>query len=195
MARHKEFDKNEALQKAMEVFWRRGYGATSIQDLVEHMGVNRQSIYDTFGDKHSLYLAALDRYREVEGGKMFDLLAETGSVKRALRRLFTGIVEQAVGDGGASQRGCFMGNAMAEMAGRCPKTAAKTCGNLAAAEEALYRALLRGKKTGEIKSGRDLRAVARFLYSSLQGLQVTAKTTQDRKLLGDIAKVTLSVLD
>ena len=75
MARRKEFDRDEALHKAMEVFWSRGYEATSVGDLVEHMGINRQSLYDTFGDKHSLYLAALDRYREVEGRKLFELLS------------------------------------------------------------------------------------------------------------------------
>ncbi len=61
MARQKEFDRDEVLHKAMEVFWTRGYEGTSIQDLVKHMGINRQSIYDTFGDKHSLFLQALDR--------------------------------------------------------------------------------------------------------------------------------------
>ncbi len=70
MARHKEFDQDEALQKAMEAFWARGYEATSMQDLVEHMGINRQSLYDTFGDKHSLFLKALDRYHEVETRKL-----------------------------------------------------------------------------------------------------------------------------
>jgi TetR/AcrR family transcriptional repressor of nem operon len=193
MARHKEFDRDEALQKAMEVFWSRGYEAASIQDLVEHMGINRQSLYDTFGDKHALYLAALDHYREVEGGKMFELLARQGSVKRALRKLFGGVVECAVG--GGQRRGCLMGNAMSEMAGHCSKTADKACGQIAAVEEALYRALLRGRKAGEIKNELNLRAVARYLYSSLQGLQVMAKATRDRKLLADIVQVTLSVLD
>src|SRR2546421_1155785 len=93
MARPKEFDRDEALQKAMEVFWSRGYEAASIQELVKQMGINRQSLYDTFGDKHALYLAALDRYREVEGGKMFELLAGQGSVKRVLRQLFGEVVE------------------------------------------------------------------------------------------------------
>ncbi|MFL6231404.1 MAG: TetR family transcriptional regulator C-terminal domain-containing protein, partial [Pyrinomonadaceae bacterium] len=79
--------------------------------------------------------------------------------------------------------------------GRCPKTADKARRNLAAAEKALHRALVRGRESGEIKNGRDPRAVARFLYSSLQGLQVMAKATQDRKLLGDVVRVTLSVLD
>ena len=193
MARHKEFDRDEALHKAMEVFWSRGYEAASIQDLVKHMGINRQSLYDTFGDKHALYLQSLDRYGEVEGRKVFEVLERPGSVKRLLRQLFQGVVEGALCDG--QRRGCFTGNAMSELAGRCKETAARTCSNTAATEEAFYRALLRGKKDGELKGVRDPRAVARFLCSSLQGLILTAKATQDRKTLDDVVKVTLSVLD
>jgi TetR/AcrR family transcriptional repressor of nem operon len=193
MARHKEFDQDEALRRAMEVFWSRGYEAASVGELVKQMGINRQSLYDTFGDKHSLYLAALDRYREVEGRKMFELLERPGPVKRALRQLFEGVVESSLGAG--ERRGCFVGNATSELAGRCRATAEKACGSMAAAEEALYRALLRGKKGGEIGGGRDLRAVARFLYSSLQGLQLMSKATRDRKTLEDVVRVTLSVLD
>src|SRR3712207_3633301 len=110
MARHKEFDRDEALQRAMEVFWSRGYEAASVGELVKHMGINRQSLYETFGDKHSLYLAALDRYREVEGAKMYGVLEGPGSVKRALRELFEGVIEGALGEGG--RRGCLVGNAM-----------------------------------------------------------------------------------
>lgn len=193
MARHKEFDKDEALQKAMEVFWARGYEAASIQDLVEQMGINRQSLYDTFGDKHALYLQALDRYREVEGRKLFELLERSGSVKKALRQLFETIVEGSLC--AKERRGCFIGNAMSELAGRCPETARKTCSQMMAVEGAFYRALVRGKKAGEIRDRRDLRAVARFLYSSMQGLRLMAKATQDRKTLEDVVRVTLSVLD
>jgi TetR/AcrR family transcriptional regulator, transcriptional repressor for nem operon len=193
MPRHKEFDRDEVLLKAMEVFWMRGYEAASIQDLVEHMGINRQSLYDTFGDKHALYLQSLDRYREVEGRKLFELLERPGSVKKSLRQLFEGVVEGSLCSG--QRRGCFMGNAMSELAGRCKETAARTCTNMTAAEEVFYRALLRGKKDGEFKGVRDARAVARFLYSSLQGLVLMAKSTQDRKTLEDIVKVTLSVVD
>jgi TetR/AcrR family transcriptional repressor of nem operon len=193
MPRHKEFDRDKALHKAMEVFWSRGYSAASVQDLVRHMGINRQSLYDTFGDKHALYLLALDRYREVEGRRMFELLERPGSVKKSLRQLFEGTVEKALCD--EQHRGCFMGNAMSELAGRCKETAAKTCTNIAVAEEAFYRALLRGKKEGELKRVSDPRAVARFLYSSLQGLVLMAKATQDRKTLKDVVKVTLWVLE
>jgi TetR/AcrR family transcriptional repressor of nem operon len=193
MARHKEFDRDEALQKAMEVFWSRGYEAASMQDLVKHMGINRQSLYDTFGDKHTLYLRALDHYREVEGRKVFALLAQPGSVKKSVRQLFEGVVEGSLCD--RERRGCFMGNAMSELAGRCKETAKRTCSNMAATEEAFYRTLLRGRKQGELKHVRDLRAVARFLYSSLQGLSLMAKATQDRKKLDDVVKITLSVLE
>lgn len=193
MARHKEFDRDEVLQRAMEVFWSRGYEAASIQDLVEHMGINRQSLYDTFGDKHALYLQALDRYREVETRKLFELLEQRGSVRKALRQLFGEVVVRSLCDG--ERRGCFMVNATSELASRCKATAARTCSNMDAMENAFYRALVRGKKEGELKGVRDHRAVARFLYCNLQGLVLMAKATQDRKRLEDVVKVTLSVLD
>ncbi len=193
MARPKEFDRDQALHKAMEVFWSRGYEAASIRDLVEHMGINRQSLYDTFGDKHALYLQALDRYQEVETRKVFELLERTPSVKKALRQLFGAVVKGAPCKG--PRRGCFMGNAMSELAGRCEATAARTSRNTAALEGAFFRALSRAKKEGELKSVSDPRAVARFLCSSLQGLMLMAKATHDRTTLADVVKVTLSVIE
>ena len=193
MARHKQFDQDEALLKAMEVFWSRGYEAASIQDLVRHMGINRQSLYDTFGDKHALYLLALERYSEVESRRLIDLLERNGSVKKSLRQLFGEVVEKALGDG--EHRGCFMANATSELAGRCKETASRTCSNMATMEGAFYRALLRAKQKGEIQGVPDPRAMARFFYCALQGLLLMAKARQDRKALDDVVRVTLSVLD
>jgi TetR/AcrR family transcriptional repressor of nem operon len=193
MAREKEFDRDEVLHKAMEVFWSRGYEGASIQDLVNHMGINRQSIYDTFGDKHALFLQALDRYREIQSRKVFEVLERPGLVKRNLRQLFEETVQRALSDEG--RRGCFVGNSMSELAGRCKETAKRTCNSVASAERMFQRAVERGKQQGEFTRVRDPRAVGRFLYSSLQGLFLIAKATRDRKLLNDVVKVTLSVLD
>ena len=193
MARQKEFDRDEVLHKAMEVFWARGYEGTSIQDLVTHMGINRQSIYDTFGDKHTLFLKALDCYREIHAGKVFEVLDRPGSVKRNVRALFQEVVDRAPSE--ESRRGCFVGNAMSELAGRCKETAAKTCNSVASAEKMFEHALRRGKEQGELSGVRDTRAVARFLYANLQGLRLLAKATRDRRLLSDVVKVTLSVLE
>ena len=193
MARQKEFDRDEVLHKAMEVFWTRGYEGASIQDLVKHMGINRQSMYDTFGDKHSLFLEALDRYREIQSRKLFEVLERPGSMKRNLRQLFEEAVARSLSAEG--RRGCFVGNSMSELAGRCKETATRTCNSVASAEKMFQKALQRGKEQGELRRVSDTRAVARFLYSNLQGLLLMAKATRDRKLLNDVVKVTLSVLD
>jgi len=193
MARQKEFDRDEVLHRAMEVFWMRGYEGTSIQDLVKYMGINRQSIYDTFGDKHTLFLQSLDRYREIQSRKVFDVLESPGPVKKNLRQLFEEVVARALSAEG--RRGCFVGNSMCELAGRCKATANRTCNSVASAEKIFRRALERGREQGELPRVRDTRAVARFLYCNLQGLLLLAKATRDRKLLSDVVKVTLSVLD
>ena len=193
MARQKEFDRDEVLHQAMEVFWSRGYEGASIQDLVQHMGVNRQSIYDTFGDKHSLFLEALDRYREIQSRKVFEVLERPGSMKKNLRQLFEEVVARSLSAEG--RRGCFVGNSMSELAGRCKETATRTCNSVASAEKMFQKALQRGKEQGELRRVSDTRAVARFLYSNLQGLLLMAKATRDRRLLNDVVKVTLSVLD
>jgi len=193
MARQKEFDRDEVLHKAMEAFWARGYEGTSIQDLVKHMGINRQSIYDTFGDKHTLFLQALDRYREIQSRRLFEVLERPGSMKNNLRRLFEDAVVRALSEEG--RWGCFVGNSISELAGRCKETATRTCNSVAVAEKMFKRALERGKQQGEFTGVRDSRAVARFLYSSLQGVIMMAKSSRDRRLLNDVVKVTLSVLD
>ena len=193
MARQKEFNRDEALHKAMEVFWARGYEAASLQDLVAHMGINRQSIYDTFGDKHALFLQALDRYRELQRRSLFETLERPGPVKKNIQKLFELVVERSLLKEG--RRGCFVGNAMSEMAGRCRDTAERTRGSVTSAEKAIQRALIRGKQNGEFTAIRDPQAVARFLFSSLQGLLLMAKARPERETLNDIVKVTLSVLD
>jgi TetR/AcrR family transcriptional regulator, transcriptional repressor for nem operon len=192
MARPKEFDREQALQQAMEVFWSRGYEAASIRDLVARMGINRQSLYDTFGDKHALYLQALDRYQEVETRKVFELLAGT-PVKKALRQLFATVIKESPCE--QQRRGCFMGNAMSELAGRCAATAARTSSNMAALEGAFYQALVRGKKKGELTGVRDSHAVARFLCISLQGLMLMVKASHDPRGLSEVVKIILSVVE
>ena len=148
MARQKEFNPDEVLHKAMEVFWRRGYEGASMQDLVKHMGINRQSIYDTFGDKHSLFLQSLDRYREIESRKVFAVLERPGSVKKNLRQLFEEVVSRAVSAEG--RRGCFVGNSMSELAGRCKATADRTCSSVASGGEYTPAGIGARQRTGRI---------------------------------------------
>ncbi|WP_249712669.1 TetR/AcrR family transcriptional regulator, partial [Bacillus cereus] len=87
MARNKDFDEKKALRKAMDLFWEQGYEKTSMQDLVDHMGIHRRSIYDTLGDKHTLLMRALSQYVEIIEGRMKNEVKTELSVKQAIRKL------------------------------------------------------------------------------------------------------------
>ncbi len=192
MARPKEFDYNRVLDKAIEVFWCRGYEATSMQDLVNHMAINRQSIYDTFGDKHALFEAALQRYMEVNTDAMIELLQKSDSVKAAIRQIFESILKEPVE---IQQRGCLVTNTAVELSQLDEEVSQKVEANLTDFEAAIEEALIRGQLNGEIRPELNPKAIARFFVNSQQGLRVTGKVNKDQAALRDVIDVTLSVLD
>jgi TetR/AcrR family transcriptional repressor of nem operon len=177
----------------MTVFWAKGYDATSIEDLVARMGIQRGSLYGAFGDKQALFLAALDRYERVVVRELFEALAAPGSGVEAIRRFFRLRIE-----GSLERRrplGCLLTNSAVELSRRDPDATTKIGTSLAKLEHAFLRALARARAAGEIEATRDLRAVARFLTSSAQGLSVIAKVAPERSVLEDIVAVILSVLE
>jgi len=193
MARPKEFQHDVVLDRAMRAFWSRGYEATSIQHLVDRMGIQRGSLYDTFGDKRTLFFAAIDRYDRVVTGKLLAALDEPASGKDAIRRFFR-LKVQASTDS-RRPRGCLVTNSAAELASRDRGTATKVGAVLTKIEASFNRAVVRAQKAGEIDPTRNARALARFLTSSAQGLSVMAKTFPERAVLEDIVKVTLAALE
>lgn len=198
MARHKEFDEKEALAKAADLFWSRGYEATSVRDLVEHTGVARAGLYNAFGNKHDLFLAALDRYRSTEGPKTAALLYGPGSVKERFARVLEAAIEESCEDGdcqNGERRGCFVVNSAVELAPHDPDIASRVAANASGSEEAFYGVLLRARATGEIPQDRDPRALARFFSNALKGLRVSTRMGTEEAVLRDVIRVTLSVLD
>ena len=190
MARPKAFDRDEALGRALDLFWKQGYEATSIVDLVDHLGIGRQSLYDTFGDKHALYLEALDRYGERYGDHAGRLAAEE-PVRVALRRYLLGVVDAALsGDG----RTCMMVAAAAERCPADPDVNKRVVGNCASLERAFVARLERAQKAGELGRHQDVTALARYLVNAVHGLNITAKAMRDRAALEQIVDVTLAVL-
>lgn len=193
MSRHKEFDREDVLEKAMQVFWSQGYECTSVQNLVDAMGINRGSIYGTFGDKHALHVAALDRFYNREIGPMLAPLERPGSVRVALREIFRTIVERAALR--RDRRGWMISNAAVEL---CPGDAAVgeiVAKGLKRIEGTLRQALVRAKEAGELGPHHEPRALARYLVNGLNGLAVVTKAIGDPETLRDIVDVTLSVLD
>jgi TetR/AcrR family transcriptional repressor of nem operon len=191
MGRPKEFDREAVLDRALEIFWARGYEATSMTDLVEALGIGRQSLYDTFGDKRALYLLALDRYSHERNTTPWHLLDEL-PLRSGLRALFVAAIDFILCAG--DQRTCMMVNAAAELAPHDPEVKQRFCAAISDVEGRFERRLARAKEAGEIGGHHDVRAVARYLANTLYGLQITAKGVTDRAHLLQIVDVGLSIL-
>ncbi len=191
MARPKQFKRQAALERAMDVFWTHGYERASVQNLLDGMGINRGSMYDTFGDKHALFVDAVEHYCDTVMQKAFDLLATPGSPLGNVRRLLTLMVEHASGE---HTRGCLICNTAVELGQSDPMVAEAVRGMLEKLEESLHEALDRAVDAGELRADLDTRALARFLTSTSQGIMVMGKANVGAEVLQDVIKVAESVL-
>lgn len=193
MARSKDFDEAEVLSKAVCIFWHKGYNGTSMQDLVDGLGISRSSLYDTFGDKHALYLKALDSYQKAGGNQMCDIINSSASAKEAIQKLLELTMRDLLND--EQRKGCFMVNAEIELASLDAEVKNLICRNEQQFENAILSAIKKGQASGEIRNSQDSLALARFIMNAVRGMQVSAKATADKAFFDDIIKTTLSVLD
>jgi TetR/AcrR family transcriptional repressor of nem operon len=194
MARTKEFDPDAALQSALELFWGRGYEATSMADLVEHLGIGRASLYATFGNKRDLYLRALDRYGENHQPQLVRELSQPGPALPAVRAVVRRFAAEAM-DEGHRARGCFVTNTAAELAPHDPAAARRVEVSWEHLETLLHSALVRAQAQGELAEGRDPLALARMLLVLLQGLRVVGKASSDPARVRDATEQALGLLD
>lgn len=192
MGRARAFDKKAVLEKAMRLFQCSGYEAASVQEITEATGLSRSSLYDTFGEKNALYLAALDHYIASREKAMRHGLNETGSKKAAMRAVFRRVVEEIIA---TPESGCFAVDATTELATSDEKVHALVARNMARNIEAFADAVRAGQQQGEICPDKDPLAIAAFLVNAIHGLRVTGKTTRDRNMLESIVDLALSVLD
>ncbi|MDD9267039.1 TetR/AcrR family transcriptional regulator [Paenibacillus sp. GCM10023248] len=192
MARSKEFEINTVLRKAMDVFWEKGYEKTSMQDLVNGMGIHRRSIYDTFGDKHELFMRIMDKYDELMDTAILRRDADDRlSPKQAIRHMF----EHTISKSEFPSKGCLMVNTAVELAIHDEEAAEKVNQSFSSTEARLLELIQRGRKSGEITSRHEDAQLAQFLNNGLLGLRVLVKTTGDRAKLQAIVDTTLSLLD
>ena len=174
MARSKEFDPDAVLERALELFWAKGYEATSIADLVEHLGIGRASLYATYGSKRELYRKALDRY--VRRAGPVEIVSQPGPVLPALRALIDYYLELPHR---SPNRGCMVTNAAMECAAADPDVARTVSRAWSAIEGALLAALIRGQAQGEISKDKDPRVLAQLLLVFVQGLIVVGQGDPD----------------
>jgi TetR/AcrR family transcriptional repressor of nem operon len=191
MAGKKAFDPQRVLEKAMNVFWERGYEGISIEDLVQSTGIGRGSLYGTFDDKHSLYLAALDQYIASVRAQTTALLEQTGTLQAVLYQLFQAQLDALLSD--PARRGCFLVNASLEMAPHDPEVNKMVQSALQEFEEGLYRLLIKAQVAGELSWRHDPHQLAHFLLGTFVSIRVLARGQQDRRVLEDVVKTAVSV--
>jgi len=190
--RHKQFEPEEALDAAMHLFWWKGYESTTMQELVEEMGINRFSMYDTFGDKHELFLAALRRYNELMASARVRALDEAESGLGGIREHFRAMERWYNEEEG--QSGCLMTNTIVEKGPHDEELLQVGHHLLQNLEDAFSRSLRRARRDGEIQTRENLRDLARYLVGVHQGLNVPARAGAGRRELRGIVRIALSVL-
>lgn len=187
MPRSPAFDRNEKIEEAMDLFWEQGYEATSVQDLVDHLGLNRSSLYNTFGGKHELFLEALDHYRRRDREDLRRRLRDAPTAMAGIRRAFEAVAERAV----ESPCGCFTANVAVECAPHDPCARERACEAFRATRRLFQKAVERAQEEGVVPSSRNAPALARFLTNAYNGIHLTAKTGPSPEVVQNIVDETL----
>ena len=191
MARHKEFDPDVALDRAMTLFWEKGYEKTSMQDLVERMGVHKRSMYDTFGDKHSLYLKALDRYAETVRRAHRELIESEESPRTALGHLFRSSIA-GVDD---NPKGCLAVNCATELASHDAVAARWVERNFDEGQRQIVDLIRWGQRIGEFPPEADPWLLGGSLFNAWVGLRVQARAGASPRRLAEMVDSMLALLD
>ncbi len=191
MGRPYEFDIEETLGKAMELFWQKGYHATSVEELVQTMGINRGSIYNTYGDKHSLFLKALDHYGKNETSRMLKTLYDGPSPTRNIINFFTRLKTT---NNQWNEKGCLICNTAVELAPHDPKARELVSRFLERIRAAFHETLENAVEMGEIEPGTDTRALSHFMANNTMGLLVLRKSGATPEQLENIVNVVVTNL-
>jgi len=192
MARKKEFDEAAILDKAVDLFWRNGYHATSAQQLVEALGISRSSLYDTYTDKRTLFLKALKQYQDRYETALIQYANQATDAEQGVRGIFSGLLQECAVD--ELNKGCFMVNTSIELSALDPEIGQLVAENKRNVEDALTRLVKKGQDAGQLNTRKTARAFGRFLFGTITALRVAARSRTDKKVLQDIVDVTLSAL-
>ncbi len=182
----KQFDVDQALTQAMRAFWARGYEATSMHDLVACMGINRGSLYATFGGKRALFIQALRHYDAVYRQAWVAALGAAPSGKRAILEAFETVIAAVLKDG--ARDGCLLVNTALELSPHDPEIAEIVREGLAEMEGFFRRMVEKSQAAGEIPAGLDAVETARALLGLFIGLRVLSRSRPEKALLRSIAR-------
>jgi len=193
MARTKVFDEEIVLDKAVNLFWEKGYNGTSAQDLVNALGISRSSLYDTYGDKYQLFKKSLLQYRKQFAGSMIEMINKSDDFENTLTDIFQYVITESLQE--KFSKGCFMVNSSVELASHNSEIAQIVNSNMQDIEDALFHLIKKGQDSGQFSKNHTPLSLARFVFNTISGLRVASRSGADKKVFDDIVKVALSVLN
>jgi TetR/AcrR family transcriptional regulator, transcriptional repressor for nem operon len=177
MPRPREFDEQDVIAKATNLFWRRGYNATSVRDLGSELRLRSSSLYRTFSDKRALFLRALDHYRATESRQAEEQLRRTGPSRQILRDWLIWMVSDEAG------QGCFVVNTTTELGATDPEVRQRTEAAFEVTRKALESLLRRGCRDGDLPADLDVNAAVELLFTTVLGLRVRERAGHDPERL------------
>ena len=185
------FDREETIRKVTDLFWEKGYNGTSMQDLVDVTGLNRSSIYNTYGDKFQLFKEALCHYQRLQNDMLQSTQDKSKSPKDAIKLLFDGVWSEM---SNGQVKGCFLSNCATELSNTEPQIHEFLADNQNKVVQSFEKLIIKGQEAGEIDPLKDPNILAQYLFSSLQGLRVTAMVDNNKQHIKGIADQILSSL-
>lgn len=187
------YDPEEALDAALQVFWSKGYEATSLQDLLAAMGLSKSSFYQGFGGKRELFLRCVARYRETIGRRLRELVAGSASGHEVVERLLLNAAAEARRPG-ELRRGCLLMNTATEFAQKDAEIAGQVRRGFEGLREIFRQAIERGQAQGEIAADLHPDLLSNYLLCSLGGIKTIVKGGAEEQQVRDIVALTLRAL-
>jgi AcrR family transcriptional regulator len=186
--RPREFDLDEALDRALPLFWRDGYEGASVNEIAEAMGVSKPSLYAAFGDKESLYLRALSRYGERQRARHADILDAQPDARKAVEAFLLSVVDAHTDP--ALPGGCMVVSGTTTCDGSAVPESVKQalCEALKVGENTIGERLVRARREGQLAPSVDVTALATYFNTVLAGLSVQAKGQACREVLRGVVR-------
>jgi TetR/AcrR family transcriptional repressor of nem operon len=192
MPKQKKFDRGSVLSAASGIFQQKGYNGTSIDELLQVTGLSRSSLYDTFKDKHSLYLESLEYYRTASHNGFDALNGKSLNGLQKIEKLFKDVVNHLTTT--PEENGCLMVNATAEMGKRCDKTAKVICEDKEEVKKMFATWLDDAHRDNALQLSKPVSSYGSFLFNALCGLKVMSQSGAGKDELNNVVKVTMEAL-
>jgi len=188
----KNFDLDVALDKAIKLFWKKGYEGTSMSDLIEAMGINKGSLYNAFGSKDELFSRALLRYDQQVRQKRFSLLRDVGDTKKIIKIFFDIMITEAIEDD--EKKGCFLINTALNLPNQSHEIQKIVTEALIQIEEFFIEMIEKDQKEGRLEKNINAKEKAKSIVALIVGLRVLARGTYEAQSLEAIKSQAVGLL-